>query len=152
MFLKNWYNCGIRTLADILDNKGNFLSPDDLRVKYNLITTNFLKYLSLRQAVPYKWKCMLKILENVKVNLYDAPMLCIGNKLCNLKYLRTNDLYWEFVGTKCNEPLSCISYWSRLCEINQGELNSYYQIPFMYVKECKVQSMQYKIIHNFYPF
>ena len=49
------------------------------------------------------------------------------------------------------ESISCISYWSRLCEINPNELNSYYQIPFMYVKECKVQSMQYKIIHNFYP-
>ena len=70
MFLKKWYGCGIRTLSDILDTNGNFLSPDQLREKHNLVTTNFLEYLSLRHAIPYEWKCKLKSMQNTVFHLY----------------------------------------------------------------------------------
>ena len=67
IFYRQWYNAGIKTLSDILDEEGNFLSFPEFRKKYK-IKTNFLRYFGLCNAIPKYWKEAFKRgLENESV-------------------------------------------------------------------------------------
>ena len=77
VFLKQWYQLGIKRVGDLLDNESNFLSQQILYEKYGL-QTNFLEYLSIRSAIPVKWKQLL-LMEHHK-NISDVPVLNIQGK------------------------------------------------------------------------
>ena len=151
MFSANWYSQGIKVLADIIDSKGEFLLPAEISSKYNVGVPNFLDYLGLRHAVPYEWKSKLRRDMPNTTDIYNHPMLNIKDKLISLRHTTTNQLYWELLNQKCIEPLSCETFWRNTGLIGQEGLKAYFTIPFECISECKVQSLQYKIIHGFYP-
>ena len=65
-FYRQWYNSGVTTLSDILD-EGNFLSFAEFRKKYK-IKANFLLYFGLCNAILKYWKEALnRDLENESV-------------------------------------------------------------------------------------
>ena len=51
IFYRQWFNAGVKTLSDILDEEGKFLSFPEFRKKYKS-KTNFLRYLGLCNAIP----------------------------------------------------------------------------------------------------
>ena len=55
-FIKLWYDKGITVLSDLLDANGNIFSPFFyFRKKYN-IDCNFVKFYSLKTAIPTTWE------------------------------------------------------------------------------------------------
>ena len=69
IFCRQWFNAGVKTLSDILDEEGKFLSSPEFRTKYK-IKTNFLCYLGLCNAIPKYWKEALNCdFENEPVNI-----------------------------------------------------------------------------------
>ena len=54
-FYKQWYDAGVKTLPDILDKEGKFLTFTAFKEKYK-INTNFLCYIGLCNAVPKHWR------------------------------------------------------------------------------------------------
>ena len=67
-FYRQWLIAGVKTLSDILDEEGKFLSFPEFRKKYK-IKTNFLRYLGLCNAIPKYWKEALnRAFENEPVN------------------------------------------------------------------------------------
>ena len=50
-----WCNAGVKTLSDIVDEEGSFLSFPKFRKKYKIKTT-FLRYFGLCNAIPKYWK------------------------------------------------------------------------------------------------
>lgn len=65
IFYRQWYNAGVKTLSDILD-EGNLLSFPECRKKYKM--KNFLRYFGLCNAIPKYWKeAFNRDLENESV-------------------------------------------------------------------------------------
>jgi len=52
-FFQGWFSKGIRTITDLLDNKGNVLSFLDFKSKYHLKKTNFLHFYQVISAIPH---------------------------------------------------------------------------------------------------
>ena len=51
VFYKQWYDAGVKTLPDILDKVGKFLTFTAFKEKYK-INTNFLCYIGLCNVIP----------------------------------------------------------------------------------------------------
>ena len=51
-FNKEWFANGIRSIKDLLDNDGHFLSFPNLQSKYRLTKTNFLQFYQVVNAIP----------------------------------------------------------------------------------------------------
>ena len=59
-------------------------------------------------------------------------------------------LLWQIM-TICNRDIVLTTFWNTLVNIDDEELENLYYYPYSYCRECKVQSLQYKILHNIYP-
>ena len=71
IFYRQWYNAGVKSLSDILEVKGNFLSFPEFK-KYN-IKTKFLRYFGLCNAIPKYWKEALTATLKTNQLLQDSP-------------------------------------------------------------------------------
>ena len=63
IFWAHLFEKGICFVEDLLDENGNFLSLDDLQVKYN-IHLNFLQYFQLIAAIP---SCLKKTAQEIAI-------------------------------------------------------------------------------------
>ena len=63
----------------------------------------------------------------------------------------TKDLYWQVMRIGNRDIVLTTTFWNTLVNINDEELENCYYYPYSYCRECKVQSLQYKILHNIYP-
>jgi hypothetical protein len=52
IFISRWYDAGICKIHDLLDEHGDFISPECIKEKYNMSKCGFLEYYSIRQAIP----------------------------------------------------------------------------------------------------
>ena len=55
VFYKQWYDAGVKTLPDIVDKEGKFLTFTEFKKKYKT-NTNFLCYIGLCNAIPKYWR------------------------------------------------------------------------------------------------
>ena len=150
VFCKHWYNQGIKYVSDIVGKTGELLLPDQLKAKCNLCTVNFLEYYALRNVIPFSWeKILLTASKNVPV-LNKGLDVIIRGVSRDLVYTSNKDIYWSLISTSkvCIIPANynCAKKYG----VPEDNMKKYYQIPFINIRHTKIQSMQYKIIHNFY--
>ena len=55
MYIREWYDKGIRNIIDLMNLDGNFYQLDELKEKYNVYGT-FLDYNSILRKLPADWK------------------------------------------------------------------------------------------------
>ena len=84
IFFKTWYRKGVRFIRDIVDDQGIFITEDQLRNKFNIVT-NFLEYFSLRSAIPGHWKALI-IADHVKIP-QEVPVIFIQNSPKHISYI-----------------------------------------------------------------
>lgn len=142
LFIKEWYDKGIRNIVDLLDNEGKFYQFNDFRHKYAIQGT-FLDYYSILRKIPNEWKTKIQannlICQNFKNNVVQN---------CYVKYLTkdkkgSKTFYDIMVGVKEATPPS--PKWENIIgNIDQEEWNSYNTF-LRELKEVKLQEFQYKI-------
>ena len=72
MFIKNWYEKGIRLVSDLLDQNGNFHNFESFKIRYGVAGT-FLDYQRLITKIPERWKVIIRDNRNVQItNLFNV--------------------------------------------------------------------------------
>ncbi len=82
LYLKSWENNGISQIRDILNENGEFLKCEELKQKYNIITT-FLQTIQVQKSIPTPWIQKTKncrITKNIH-NKTDGIYIKINNSL-----------------------------------------------------------------------
>ena len=153
----DWYKKGIFKIKHLINSKGGFLMPDELRIK-NGISCNFLQNLQIRQSIPLDWR--QKIISAEQLNTKELNEgLCLDpkNKLTDLNKLTSKQVYWHLISLqKCKLP-SSISKWHETFQvpvdpnINPQMWEIIFTLPFKSCDETYLQSFQYKIIHRIIP-
>ncbi len=151
---KTWYDKGLRTVSDILDNNLNYFSADQLRLLYG-VECSFLHVLSLRQALPYEWR---KIITNRKCSPLSATpkhhIFKVQDTFIDMQKAKCKDFYWFFQSickTKINKKPPCIQKWTALFPIEEESWKIIFKAPFYIIAETWMQTFQYKIIHRIFP-
>ena len=72
IFYRQRYNAGVKTVSDVKDEEGNFLSFPEFRKKRK-IKTNFLLYFRLCNAIAKCWKEAFNRTLKTNPLLQDSP-------------------------------------------------------------------------------
>ena len=107
---RNWMECGIIYVYDILDENGEFLSHTENTRKFNT-RCHFLNMLQLRQSMPLEWRRSIQ--NSVTSNKVTSPFVYDGGKLHLLTKLTTKCVYEMFCHKKYMTA-TCIHKWKKL--------------------------------------
>ena len=152
LFQKSLYDKGICLLNDLLHENGAFMSYEQFLEKYN-VKLNFLKYIALIDAIPQRWKAILKtqVIPCNVVNNQEAPHLKIGMNMKDIRQVKTCEIYLSLLSNiETNPP--CIVAWSKRMPraITENDWKKIFLLPKLTTLETKVLNVQYKILHHCY--
>ena len=95
MFIREWFNKGILSIQDLLDNTGQPMSYQEFANKY-FCKTNFLQYYQLISAIPKHLLAKAKSSKPINKELYsDSNFSLQLNESINLylNKIKTSDFY-----------------------------------------------------------
>ncbi len=143
MFIKSWYDAGIKNIADLKDDNGNILSFDHFCRKFNL-NTNFMQYYGIISAIPRRWrtdcpagvgtKC--GILE--KINSAEKPSKIAYNLFLQQS---TGTQSFSTLVEKCKEELNDQS-------IDSDTLENAFRKIYGATISTRIRSFQFRLNHR----
>ena len=152
MYWENWVKHGITKIGHILNENGQFYSYEEIKQKYD-IPCNFINMLTLRQSIPYKWRQMINDKSNlIKItDTHPNIKLNTTEMYLPLTKMKCKDLYWHMIQQHTHKP-SAMEQWYKsnplLKEANSEAWIRIFKMPFKIIRETKLQSFQYKIVHR----
>jgi hypothetical protein len=150
MFFKAWFDGGITTFHDILEENGNFKTKTKLEEEFN-IPIRIMDYNSLKLAIPVSWKRNVKkmrIPDNAISNL-EQPFIKCNNNLLALGIVTNKDIYWELVAKKQVKPIVA-QKWCERYEIADEDWKVVFK-NYAEIKDAKLKAFQFKILNNIIP-
>ena len=141
LFIKNWYDKGIRTIQDIVAETGKFYSFDDLKAMYNINGT-FLDYQHLIHSIPPVWT----------TELNENPVHVLENKtnvMCNVyvqKLIQTKKgsrIFYD-VWVNVNEYIPQGKWQAEIGNIRENDWKLYFR-NIKHWHEVQIRDFQYKI-------
>ena len=146
MYYKEWDQHKISIIKDILDKHGNMLSKEQIEKKYGL-NIKHMMYNSLSSAIPRNWKH--------NVNLYPKIMdgiIYVYQDECirSVKELYCRDFCSLFLQNKVETPKAELK-WNKYLGVTNDDWDAIYCIPFTVTRDTAIQSLQFKILHRYYP-
>lgn len=146
-FWTKWYNAGIVSINDLLNENNNFLSHTELSSKYN-IKCNFIESLQIRQSIPFAWR------QTLRVQAMEEQ-----NKCLSLSNITSKQVYWTLMEKMKQTKPSCINKW--MAELNidsendNDDLDKVWEqtflMPFKTCDEPLLQSFQFRVLHRILP-
>ena len=148
---EDFYRSGIKIIHDILNERGLFLSPAQIFEKYGL-QVNTMKFNSLKDAVPNHWRATLKssVVYQSAISSEESPFLVINKTLKPVGLISNKDIYSQIIEPIIVQPI-CIAKWNNLLDSKIETWKNIFMLPFKTVRETKIQTFQYKILHQIYP-
>ena len=142
----NWAAKGIVQIHDIIKGNGDFLNHNEIKEKYD-INCNFLNSLQIRHSLPMEWRQLIRN-KPVKTKI-NEPFVSLGGRIVPLCDIETNTLYKQFIKYKYKKPTG-ITRWNATAtvQISDDEWPNIFQRSYQSLRETKIQSLQFKIIHN----
>ena len=141
VFYRNWCNCGIFFINDLLDESNEIMSLQKLKDKYNL-ETSFLQYLSIKHMIPREWKECITQAQKLDVVSTENLDFVKNNKKCSKLF------YKKFLKFYLEPPEKQQKKWNAELNIEIENWDLLYTLPFKYTKQNKLILFQYKIFHR----
>ena len=128
-------------MCSLMTENNQLLSLPELRQKFNL-EIPFTLYYRLVSAIPKEWKSSLK-------DTLPRDNDIIEKATCSIKPLTTCVTYSAFLNKMGNSP-TCES---KIFEdgFTEENIQNIYLLPFTTIKDIKLITFQYKVIHNILP-
>jgi hypothetical protein len=154
LMFDDWYQKGIVKINDLLDINNNFVSLEYLVENYDIKNSQYLQYNIIKCCIPNAWKRSLRNNKDSHEEDRDYDWhidVSINGANHSLESCPTRLLYKGFVEIQTKKELKCVKYWQGLLGIDKESLYTYFCIPFQNIRDVKIQSLQFKILHNIFP-
>ena len=99
-FFQEWFAARIKTIMDLLDTDGQFLSFPDLKAKFSLPETSFLHYYQVVSTIPnFLFKRAKElILSSIEIPLDEVTSFHLDESTTiNLLTIKSKDFYWLLI-------------------------------------------------------
>ena len=148
--LKSLKQKGINIVHDILKPDGTFKNVEELEVNLNK-TSDIMHLNSLKSAISKDWIKKLKSNKQISFTKIDSyNKIRIESKLKNIAETRNKDFYWQFLG-QFKDKATAITTWETFYPNEIFDWKEIFKLPYKSATESHLQSMQYKIIHRYFP-
>jgi hypothetical protein len=102
----------------------------------------------MKDAIPKNWRKILKgsaavcICNELKVKLHHCEK--------NVSLITNKEVYWKFIFS-ITEKATAISNWEQIYPEVEFDWPHIFSIPYIAVRETNLRSLQYQILHRFFP-
>jgi hypothetical protein len=147
---KIWYEKGIKIIHDIIDINGNFKTMDNLSLVYGL-KCDFLKYNSLKDAIPKVWREKLKTIKIPENAISSEESLSIITKkgILPINLMTNKRIYWELIEKIRATPITKAK-WIIEFNLPEEEWENIFEISKV-IRDTKIRTFQYKLLFNLIP-
>ena len=141
LFLRNWWDMGIRVINDLISEEGIFYSFEQLKAKYNIRGT-FLDYQHVLNNISQVWKDQINM---NRVFIVETKQ----NVVCNiyLQYLikskKGSRIFYDIL-VGVNEYIPQAKWQTEMGAIGEEEWKMYHRTLKLF-HEIKLRDFQYKI-------
>ena len=149
VFWKAWRDKNVLFVQDLLNNQGNYLSPQEFGDKYN-IKVNFLQYYQITSAIP----AYLKSSASAHMDLGDLNSICENfdfqlskDITLNLKKTLCKQFYKLFVDEISTEP-TAIKSWRKYCPAVADNWVNCIQNNYKITRDNKLRQFYFKLLHR----
>lgn len=143
-YFEDWVRKGVKTIAQLYDHRHKvFFTFEQVKQKFNLKETDFLRYYQILSSIPKQWKNKLKTeTENAQsLNLYHLYKTCKSAKYILKQKQLKKKLHSVEVKPK--------QKWeNRFDDLNWKHI---YTMPFVSTIDTKLRVFQYKYLMRIYP-
>jgi exonuclease III len=149
LFYKHWYSKGVFNIGDILAENNKFMKFEDIKKLFGLKDKHFLEYINICKCVPPAWRRLLY--EGKDNHEGDSSLsVYIRGEATPVENCPNRLLYLAFTDLKCTSLPNSYHIWDKILGIEHDNMSEFFMVPFKYVRDCAIQSMQYKILNNIY--
>ena len=143
------YREGIKLIDDFVDEQGNLLSHASFLSQYPFLHINPLVYMGWQRAIPAHWRRMLMNSEPLTIAERAKELeVSIKNKKVPISFIKSNVFTSYFLP---DVVPTAQKRWEAE-GVNFGDnWRKYYLIPFQATKSTKLQSLQFRIVHRYFP-
>jgi hypothetical protein len=145
-----WHSKGINQIHDIVNNKGEFLTPHEIEQKFGLLC-NKMNYNKLKDAIPQAWRKLLKtmkVTENV-IDFNEQIHLKIGKNTKPINQIKNKEIYWILINEKRINPIIMDKYKQEL-GIQKDQWEKIFTTPKV-IRDTKIRTFQYKLLYVLTP-
>ena len=147
IFYRNWYEGGITTIVDLLNENGSLMTYEQFSDKYTDVTVNRLTYYGVLSAIPRHWKQLLldrDIHHPLNTRQLTEKLLSM-DKVCK-------ETYNVFLGVNVDVPTKSTGLRKWELIFNTDYDNSYSDI-YNNIYNCTQnvtlnRTFQYHIVHR----
>ena len=144
LFLPDWYNNGIISIADIVFGNGKFISQNDLKTVYH-IRTNFLEH---HRVIT----CVKNYLSKQKdaSKIHKKPTLPIQIKITSKSQKGSQDFYKILANHNMVHDTTYYSFWEQTLGITicTDMWKRIFQVCFKTIKDNDLIWVQYKVLYR----
>ena len=141
LFLRNWWDMGIRVINDLISEEGIFYSFEQLKAKYNIRGT-FLDYQHVLNNISQVWKDQINMnrvfivetKQNVVCNIYIQYLI---------KSKKGSRIFYDIL-VGVNEYIPLAKWQTEMGAIGEEEWKMYHRTLKLF-HEIKLRDFQYKI-------
>ena len=151
LFNKALYSEGLIFVNDIIQNNGKFISYETLINKFKNNITLF-DYMCLKDAIPPKWRQLLKTQNTIEMRPTDETVyFCYNKRFQPIKLVKSKDIYWILNTQNINKP-TCMQSWfdKYFVDFSEKTWNKIFTLIKTITFNTKLIEFQFKIIHRVY--
>ena len=128
------------------------MTKEELQIKYNIIC-DILFYNGIKSAVPRNWLEKIFSCNNLTDSIKQKPeTLCVHfqGKTIDVRHATCNQFYWSEVEKNAQIPTSYFK-WESYYYYANFDWEVINKISYECTTETYLQSLQFKIIHRYFP-
>jgi len=149
IYHKHWGGKNINKIRDLIDEYGCFLNHNQIYDKYKL-KINYLDLLQVQKSIPKTWIYELKNQTHILSNKQSDLTIKINNINKPIHLIKCNEFYWHIINQMNFTDKSSSKWKKTINTINNNNFNweKIFSLSFNIIRETKVQSLQFRIIHK----
>ena len=148
IFFLEFYQKGINTINDLIDDERGFCTWNRLKEKYELDKGLCIKYAGLQKAIPANWRKFLKERRTASIsNLSFSTNVRLRQNSVQLDNLAAKSVYEILIQPIKRNPAAQRTMEALLQEPNI-EWSLVYTLPTKVTNDTSTRIFQYKILNN----
>ena len=154
LFNKEWFAKGIRTINDLLDNDGRFLSFESFQNKFDLTRTNFLQFYQVIHAIPQNivskaLAIAMKLSSSSSEFESNSTLFDLEPEVkLNFTTMKSREFYWLFVNKSYTEEQTGVKRWNKIVTVDKESWQSVFASVRTPSKDMKLREFHFKFLHR----
>ena len=151
-FNKEWFAKGIRTINDMLDNDGKFLSFESFQNKFGLTRTDFLQFYQVILAIPKNLvskALATKLCSNSSELESNSTLFDLEPEVkLNLTTMRSREFCSLFVNKSCAKEQTGVKRWNKIVTMDKKSWQSAFTSVRTSSKDMKLREFHFNFLHR----